>query len=151
KRHLLMGAAWPFIDLLPASSKAYENVLATRPYFFILQWRWYEWLGALAPLVLFLLIARLSESRSQRKIGVLSRTLVIYGFSYLVAALALTIPTRFQTAARFQPLRSLHLLYVMLFVLGGGIHGECNSRRQLWRLIDLFLSLFSQVSFAQCL
>src|SRR2546428_9508862 len=98
---LLMPAVWPFIDLLPASSKAYENALATRPYFFILQWQWYEWLGALAPLVLILLIAHLSEkSRSRLKLGVLSRALVIYGFSYLVAALALTIPTRFQTAAR---------------------------------------------------
>ncbi|OLD68019.1 MAG: hypothetical protein AUI45_11805 [Acidobacteria bacterium 13_1_40CM_2_56_11] len=147
---LLMPAVWPFIDLLPASSKAYESALATRPYFFILQWQWYEWLGALAPLVLFLLIARLAETRSQPKLAVLSRALVIYGFFYLVAALVLTIPARFETAARFQPMRSLHLVYIMLFLLGGGILGEYILRRQVWRWIALFLPLCALMFFAQC-
>src|SRR5262249_11319272 len=100
----LLVAGFPFIDLLPSPSYACQEPVGTRPYFFLLQWLWYEWLGVLAPLLLLWFMARLAKDRHQYKIWRISRALIIYGLIYLIVALLVTIPARFQAAARFQPM-----------------------------------------------
>src|SRR5215510_12566508 len=136
-------------DLLPTQSAAYRQAVATREYFFVLQWHWYEWLGALAPFLLLLVFVRLSEERSPRTFGLVSRGLIIYGLFYLAMSLLLTIPARFQAAARFQPMRSLHLLYIIMFLLGGGLIGRYILRRHIWRWIGFFLPICAVMFFAQ--
>jgi hypothetical protein len=136
-------------NLLPTQSAAYRQAVATREYFFVLQWHWYEWLGALAPFLLLLLFVRLSEERSPRTLGLMSQGLIVYGLFYLAMALLLTIPARLQAAARFQPMRSLHLLYIIMFLLGGGLIGRYILRRHIWRWIAFFLPLCAVMFFAQ--
>jgi len=136
-------------DLLPTQSAAYRQAVATREYFFVLQWHWYEWLGALAPFLLLLVFVRLSEKRSPRNLGLVSLGLIVYGLFYLGMALLLTIPARFQAAARFQPMRSLHLLYIIMFLLGGGLIGRYILRRHIWRWIAFFLPICAVMFFAQ--
>jgi hypothetical protein len=136
-------------DLLPPQSAAYRQAVATREYFFVLQWHWYEWLGALAPFLLLLVFVRLSEERSPRTLGLVSRGLIVYGLFYLAMSLLLTIPAPFQAAARFQPMRSLHLLYIIMFLLGGGLIGRYILRRHIWRWIAFFLPICAVMFFAQ--
>jgi hypothetical protein len=52
-RHTAVAAAllFPF-GLFPPVTDAYREVLNSRPYFFLLRWHWYEWLGIVAPLAL---------------------------------------------------------------------------------------------------
>jgi hypothetical protein len=43
--------------------------------------------------------------------------------------------------ARLQPLRSLHLLYILLILLGGGFLGEYVLKNRVWRWLVVFVSL----------
>ena len=70
-----------------------------------------------------------------------SRAFMLYGLIYLAMALALDIPARFEALARIQPLRSLHLLYIVLFVMIGGFLGEYVLRDRVWRWLVLFVPL----------
>src|SRR5262249_37312581 len=119
------------------------------PYFFLLRWEWYEWIGAIAPLFLFYGMARLCKERSDKTIHVMSRASIVYGFSYLVLGLAITIPARFQSAARLQPMRSLHLLYILMFLFAGGLIGEYVLQTRLWRWLLLFLPICAAMFVAQ--
>jgi hypothetical protein len=129
------------LNLFPVSSSAYERAVDTRSYFFILRWQWYEWLGAIAPLLLLWLIGQVCRRRSMAAGRILARASIVYGVIFLLATLVVTVPARFQTAARLQPMRSLHLLYILMFLLGGGLLGEWILRQRRWLWIALFVPL----------
>jgi uncharacterized protein DUF6798 len=148
KWNLLASAMLP-LNVIPPLTNAYKEALSTRPYFFLLQWRWYEWVGAIAPLFLLWWIARFSQRQSKPTIHLMSRALSIYGICYLVMGLVLTVPARFQTVARLQPMRSLHLLYILMFLFVGGLIGEYVLQKRLWRWMVLFLPLCVVMFLAQ--
>jgi hypothetical protein len=75
--------------------------------------------------------------------------LILYELVWFGAALLLSIPRRFETLARFQPMRSLYLLYVFLFLLGGIRLGEHVLKDRLWRWALLFLPLGAGMFLAQ--
>ena len=136
-------------NVLPTPTAAYRLAISTRPYFFIFQWQWYEWLGALAPLAVLWLIAKYCERRSFGAVRLMSRALIIYSVAYLVLTLVSTTPPRLFAAARFQPMRSLHLLYILMFLFGGGLLGQLLLKRHVWRWLAVFLPLFCVMAFVQ--
>ncbi len=144
-----IGAGFPMLNLLPVASHAYQQAVETRSYFFILRWQWYEWLGALAPLLLLWLIGRWSARRSLRRAQTLANAVIVYSVIYLVATLIITIPAPFETAARLQPMRNLHLVYILMFLLGGGVLGEWILRRRAWRWFALFVPICAGMFLAQ--
>ena len=142
-------AIMPFLHFLPIASEAYRDAVHTRPYFFILQWAWYEWIGIVAPLALFWLFSRIAQKNGNSAMSLVSRSLVVYGLAYFFAALVLTIPHPFETLARLQPMRSFHLLYTFLILVGGGLLGTKVLKNHAWRWVLLFLPLSSGMYFAQ--
>jgi hypothetical protein len=137
---LLFGS---LANIFPAPTDAYRLAVSTRPYFFIFQWQWYEWLGALAPLVVLWFIAKYCERHSIGAVNVMSRALIIYSAAYIVLTLiSTTLPLLF-SAARFQPMRSLHLVYILMFLFGGGLLGQLVLKRRAWRWIAVFVPLCS--------
>jgi len=78
-----------------------------------------------------------------------SRTFVIYGVIYLLGALAVDLPSSFEKLARLQPLRSLHLLYIVMFVAIGGLLGEYVLKSRVWRWLLLFVPLSLGMLLAQ--
>jgi len=137
------------LPLFPAASDAYHEAVHTRSYFFILEWRWYEWLGIVAPLALFWWFNRWAHRNKGFTLERISRSLIVYGCVYFVAALALTIPSSFETLARLQPMRSLHLLYTFLVLAGGGLIGLYILKKRVWLWAILFVSLSTGMYFAQ--
>jgi hypothetical protein len=69
------------------------------------------------------------------------RALLIYGVVYFAAALVVDFPARFESLARLQPLRSLHLLYILMFLFVGGFLGEYLLKNRVWRWLALFVPL----------
>ncbi len=136
-------------SLIPVASQAYRDAVQTRSYFFILRWEWYEWIGIFAPIALLWWFSKTSRASSNRAFGILSRSLVIFGSLYFLAALVLTIPPPLQTLARLQPMRSLLLLYTFLMVLGGGLLGAHVLKKAVWRWVLLFAPLCFGMWFAQ--
>ena len=137
----LFCLALPAIPLFSAPSAAYQEAAKLHPYFFIQDWAWYEWLGLLAPIGLFCWFARMARHREREVLERLSLASVIYGVAFLVAALTLDLPQRFEALARLQPLRCLHLLYVVMFIVIGGLFGEYILKHRVWRWLLLFVPL----------
>lgn len=138
-----VGAAFvvPFRSLFQAPSPAYLEATRYHPALYLLNWRWYEWLGIVAPLVLLAYLVKLARARRSREVELLCRALVVYELVYFAGALVISIPTRFAALARVQPLRALHLLYLLLFVLLGGLAAEYVLDKRIWRWIALYVPL----------
>jgi len=137
------------IPLAPVSSPAYHQAAQLHAGHYIQNWQWYEWLGLLGPLVLFWCFSRLACSSQRSVLRRVSRALVIYGLIFLLVALAIDLPKRFETLARLQPLRCLHLLYIVMFLVIGGFLGEYVLQKHAWRWLLLFVPLCAGMFLAQ--
>jgi hypothetical protein len=132
----------PFgISLDPPTSPAYHAAAMRHEFHYIQLWRWYEQFGILAPVVLFWWFAHIARARQWRRLELVCRALIVYGLVYFSAALIVDLPARFESLARLQPLRSLHLLYILMFLMMGGLLGEFVLKNRFWRWLALFVPL----------
>jgi hypothetical protein len=140
----------PFgISLDPPGSQAYHQAALRHGFHYIQRWEWYEQLGILAPVALFWWFGRMARARQCRRLELLCRAFIIYDLIYFVMALAFDLPARFESLARLQPLRSLHLLYMAMFVVMGGFVGEYVLQNRAWRWLTLFVPLSAAMLMAQ--
>jgi hypothetical protein len=140
----------PFgISLDPQGSQAYHQAALRHGFHYIQRWEWYEQLGILAPVVLFWWFGRIARARQCRRLELLCRSFIIYDLIYFAMALAFDLPARFESLARLQPLRSLHLLYMAMFVVMGGFVGEYVLQNRVWRWLALFVPLSAGMLMAQ--
>jgi hypothetical protein len=149
RRSVFLACLLPFGISFDPPSAAYHQVALEHPYFYLLQWHWYEWLGAIAPIPILWWLSRIGRSRQLRNLDVLCRALIVYELVYLLVSLVLTIPARFEALARFQPMRSLYLLYVLFFLFAGGLLGEYVLENRVWRWAALFVPLCAGMFVAQ--
>ena len=145
----LTALLWPGTSLAPPPSPAYHEAAKLHAYHYLQHWEWYEWLGIVAPLLLFWWFARVARMRQWKNVERLCRALIIYDSVYFVAALVVDLPVRFESLARLQPLRSLHLLYMLMFIVMGGFLGEYALKNRVWRWLALFLPLAAGMFLAQ--
>lgn len=144
-----LAALLPFgISLGGSPSQAYSDALATRPYFFLQNWAWYEWLGAVAPILLFCWFARVARRRKMQALEAVSWAAAVYGAIYLAGAIVFTMPARFVGLAKLQPMRFLHLEYLLLVIVGAGLLGELLLRRRIWLWLLIFVPLFGGMMYA---
>ncbi len=137
-----LAVVLPFgISLDPPTSPAYHAAAMRHEFHYIQMWRWYEQLGILAPVVLLWWFARIARARQWRQLELVCRALVVYDLVYFFAALVVDLPARFESLARLQPLRSLHLLYMLMFLIMGGLLGEFVLKNRVWRWLALFVPL----------
>ena len=137
------------LPLFPKVTPAYREVLQTRPYFFLTNWAWYEWLGLLAPFALLAGMAWLGKRNSLGAMQPICKTLIVFEATFFAIALVISLPGRFDNLAEIQPMRCLHLLYVLMFLLGGGLLGKFVLQDRPWRWTLLFLPLCAGMVLAQ--
>lgn len=142
-------AVFPLSFQLEPARGAYREALFSRSYFFVSNWTWYEWAGVFAPLALLVWFSEVAADRTSPAFRLLCRTLVPFGLIFTAAAVLLDIPERFQNLLRIQPMRSFHLVYVVFFVLLGGLIGEYFLRDVAWRWAGLFLVLGASMGMLQ--
>lgn len=141
KAHAAAACLLPFGISLASPSEAYRRALQIRSYFFILRWEWYEWLGIFGPLLLLWWISRLAKKRGMARVDLMCRSLIVFELVYFLIALVTTIPPQLVALARFQPMRSLLLVYIFLCLIGGGMLGQWVLRDRVWRWLVLFIPL----------
>lgn len=134
------NVAFPAIPLMQ-STPAYHEAAKQHAYHYIQHWAWYELIGLVAPIALFFWFVRIGRAKGWTSIVRLSQAFIAYDIVFIVAALVVDLPERFESLARLQPLRSLHLLYIVMFVIMGGLLGEFVLRNRTWRWLALFVPL----------
>jgi hypothetical protein len=77
------------------------------------------------------------------------KTLVVVGTLSLIVALFIAMPERLETLARIQPLRSLHLIYLLLLIISGTLLGEFILKKHVWRWLAFFAPLCFAMLLAQ--
>ena len=125
-------------DFAPVHGAARECLLS-RTFFFVSTWAWYEWAGVFAPLAVLWWFASATPRRTLPAFRELAGSLIPFGLLFTTAAVILTIPQQLEVYTRLQPMRSFHLLYVIFFVLLGGLIGEYGIKKSVWRWMALFV------------
>lgn len=139
-----------FPDLsLKKPSAAYLEILAKRPALFLLRWNWYEWLGAVVPPLLLYGYSRFARRKRRPVFEQLAASMALFGLIYLVGAILTGLPASLVMLIRFQPMRSLVLVYFFLVLFSGGLLGEFVLRKRPLRWGLLFLPLCTGMLYAQ--
>jgi hypothetical protein len=145
-RALLLVPVAGSLALQPAQG-IYRQVLYTRTFFFASHWAWYEWLGVFAPLAILYWLSRLHPRSTLPAFHRLSRTLVPFGLAATLVFITLSSSPRFENLVKLQPMRCFHLIYIVMFLLIGGLLGEYLLKSHLWRWAALFLPLAASMFF----
>ena len=147
---LLIPLGWIF----EPTSDAWRQAAATRGFYFPAHWHWYEWLGVFAPLVLlyifkmFIQRTEISEGNGTALPSLVS-SLLYYGVFQTAAGLLIMLPPSLERLRPFEPMRYLHLLYLLFFLIVGGLFGRYVLDRHLYRWLLLFLPLSAGMFYAQ--
>lgn len=122
-------------------SSAWRQALDTRNYYFLGRWTWYEWLGAVGPIVILWAMARYARRTDRPVMARLAGCGAAFAiFQMVVGCIVLVIPGLIRLAP-MQPMRYLHLVYILMAILGGGLLGEHVLRNRAWRWCALFVPL----------
>ena len=139
--------------LFEPASDAWRQAAATRDFYFLSRWQWYEWLGVFAPLLILLAYIRFPRSRPVAENNEVLRSflsaLLCYGSFQMVAGILLMLPSLLDRLRPLEPMRYLHLLYMLFFLISGGLLGSCMLRRRVYRWILLFLPLAAGTFYSQ--
>jgi hypothetical protein len=138
------AAAVPLGWLFVPTSSSWRLALASRTYYSVYRWTWYEWLGALAPLFLFWLLWRLAERqgcvaqdrighRMQGRLARFALAVFAYGVFQQAVAMALLAPDSLVRLTPLQPMRYLQLVYVFMALAAGGLLGRFLLKKTIWR------------------
>jgi hypothetical protein len=139
----------PALPMSEPANPIWREMMSHRHFQYPLQWTWYEWLGVGGPLVLLLTYARVGRRNSM---PVLERLCTRFVISTIVGVLAAIISTTCfpsQTWERLEPMRILHLTYVVFVLISGALLGKYILRKQWIRWLALFLPIALGMFYAQ--
>ena len=144
---LLIPLGWIF----EPSSDAWRQAASTRSFYLLTRWEWYEWLGVFAPLLLLYALRKMLEHRADDGTALrrLVSALLCYGVFQTIVGLAIMLPPSLERLRPFEPMRYLHLLYLMFFLIAGGLLGRYVLVRHVYRWLLLFLPLGAGMLYAQ--
>jgi hypothetical protein len=151
---LLAAFLLPLGWIFEPASDAWRQAAATRGFYFLLRWEWYEWLGVFAPLILLYVLFRFLRTRREEAdngsaLPLLVSSLLYYGVFQTAAGLLIMLPSSFERLRPFEPMRYLHLLYLLFFLIAGGLLGRYVLDRKIYRWLLLFVPLGAGMFYAQ--
>jgi hypothetical protein len=146
QRHL---PTLPALLLAPQlSNPAWKEALYSRRFLWPLQWHWHEWLGVIGPLALLGWFSRLGKRNANVQLAHVSARLLLSGSFGVATAIVITSAPGLERFAVFEPMRVLHLLYFLFFLLAGGLAGQYWLRNRPVRWALLFVPLCGVMLYA---
>ena len=145
----LAALGLPLGWIFEPASDAWRQAAATRPFYFVLRWYWYEWLGVVAPLALLWWFRALAQRRDSTVLARVAERLVYFGVFQLAVALIMLLPARLERLRPLEPMRFLHLVYLLFVLLAGGLLGRYVLKRHALRWLLLFVPLSAGMFYAQ--
>jgi hypothetical protein len=134
---------------MSAGGPEWQEASRTRTQHYLLQWEWYEWLGAIAPIFVLWGMSRLAQRRELAAASAVAKRTAWFAAAGMVAGCVITIPPQMERLTPFQPLRTLHLTYIVMTLLAGGLLAELVLQEKLWRWAALLLPIAAGMSFAR--
>jgi hypothetical protein len=128
-----MAALIPFGWVFGKPSAPWMEAVRTRHMFLLYDWYWYEWLGAIAPLLLFLLVARVARKRGKTNLCRFATAVLIFSVIQFAIALVILSPAAPDGMTTLEPMRYLQLVYVFLALIGGAYLGRYILKAHVWR------------------
>ena len=135
-------------DFTPAHG-TYHDVLYMRTFFFAQLWAWYEWIGVVAPMMILYWFSRITPRATLPGFRRVSRALIPFGILITLVFLIMCSTPRLEMFVRLQPMRGFLLVYILFFLLMGGLIGEYILKNKTWRWIALFVPLFTGMMLIQ--
>ena len=147
---LLMPLGWMF----EPATDAWRQAEATRDFYFLARWHWYEWLGVVGPLALLwwfraLALGRRSTVMGSTVMARMAERMVYFGVFQLAVALILMLPPPLERFRSLEPMRFLHLVYLLFVLLSGGLLARYLLKQHLLRWLLLFVPLSAGMFYAQ--
>ena len=133
----LVPLGWVFE---PADA-TWRKALDTRTYYYLYQWTWYEWLGALAPMILFGLLWRFAHKRGETLLARFAAAVFFYALFQQVLAMAMLWPSSLVRLTPLQPMRYLHLEYFLFMMMAGAMLGRFVLQRSVGRWAVFLLAI----------
>jgi len=153
RKRLVHNAASPVAAIVPLGwmfkppSRVWLEALRSRHWSCLYQWTWYEWLGAIGPLVLFWLVTRIARKQGEVKLTRFATAILLYGVFQQMVAMAILSPSAPVGLSTLEPMRYLHLIYIFLMLVGGAYLGRYILKARIWRWA-IFLLLANGGMFA---
>lgn len=123
----------PFAWLFSKPSHTFLSAMAKIHCYYLYNWTWYEWLGAIGPLVIFWVIARIARTQGQLVLSRFATAVLIYGTFQQVVAMIILGPAAPLTFGTLEPMRFLQLVYVFMTLILGAYLGHHVLGRKLLR------------------
>lgn len=127
------AALAPLGWVLGPASTDWRKALAMHRYYRLYEWTWYEWLGALGPLVLFWVLWRVAERRGEKMLARFALVVFAYGVFQQCVATAMLTPPGWIRLTSLQPMRYLHLVYFAMVLVCGCLTGKHLLKASVWR------------------
>jgi len=113
------------------------------------RWEWYEWLGAIGPLVIFFVLARFAGNRGETTLSRFCWAILFYGVSVQLLSMVILFPGAPVGLSTLEPMRYLHLVYIFLALLGGAYLGKHVLKVHAWRWAVFLLAANGGMFIAQ--
>jgi hypothetical protein len=128
-----LAAFIPFGWVFSQPSQTWLDALDSRHWFRLYQWTWYEWLGAVGPLVIFWIVLRAALRQGEIKLARFATAILIYGAFQLSVAMIILGPRELITLSTLEPMRYLHLIYVFMALVAGAYLGRYVLKKRVLR------------------
>ena len=146
---IFASAALPLPWLFQPTTEAWRHAAATRHFNLLTHWPWYEWLGVIAPIFILYYFSRIARRTQATTRAHLSTRLLYYAIFQLTIALAIMLPPQLERLRPFEPMRYLHLVYLLMFLIAGGLIGQHVLGKHVYRWLLLFIPLSAGMFYAQ--
>lgn len=146
---LALGFAGSHAAALINGTHAYRVAAMSRTYFFLDQWRWFEWLGLFPPLIAAAVYWSRRRFSLQSNLDRISATSLALGTALLLFAVVFTRNAANPFLACLQSLRIFQLIYILFFLAIGGLLGQHVLQRRTWRWLVCFTTIATAMFFVQ--
>ena len=144
RRHWAAQSAKKQVEPLFAAGAASVNDVwgeVTQRYFYLSRWIWYELIGFVAPLAILFSVTRMRPSNTLPGFNLVVSQTPVFGLCFAAVSLVLCVPP-LDRLVPMQPMRAFHLVYVILFLVIGGLAGEYLLKRKPLRWALFFMPIF---------
>ena len=122
---------------------------STRSFYYLSRWAWYEWLGVVGPLALLWVFRWIAKRNGLDTLERFTTRLVYFALFQTAVGLIIMLPPAFERLRPFEPMRYLHLVYLLFFLVTGGLLGKYVLGRHAYRWLLLFVPLAGSMFYAQ--